>query len=374
VPRIAVAATIALVVSACQPPPPSLSPSAPPEPGPSAAAGAWTPIDLPGAAGVWFANGVIADADGFTVFGDINDRPAAWASPDGATWSSNALPGRSGFPSSGAASQAATVLIGGGSTDRCAHPFGQSLWRRARADATWQAVPFNQELFCAGGFENIAAFADAFAVVGTGTGDQPFAWQSSDGLAWRDAGQGLPFDAPPWLLAATDGGFIELGRGARTDVRVSVDGKAWSAVEAPPVPPAFNGDAPGMSPVALLATAQGVAAFYQSDGATTRSAWLRHADRSWSEIELEGFERGDVLTIGVTIDGTPILFGGRGRSARLWISPDLARWTAVPLPDVEAVLGLASFADRLVLVTKIPATGDPNVTRVYGAPAAVLGL
>ena len=365
---------VAFAIVGCQPGPTS-GPSGSPPAASSEAAGEWTRIDLPDAAGVWFAVGVIADADGFVVFGGVNDRAAAWTSRDGATWSSEALPGGFGFPSDGASTATATVLLGAGSTSLCAHPFGQSLWRRHRGAERWEPVPFVEPLFCAGGFEEMAATDDAFAVVGMGTGDQPFAWQSDDGMTWRDAGAGLPSNAPPSLIAASDAGFLELGRGERTDVRASVDGKTWSPVEAPPVPPAFNGGAPGMSPAVLLATSRGVLAIYESDGAAARSAWLRNADASWSEVVLRGFEPGDVISGGIAIGDKPFLFGSRGGRARLLSSTDLATWDPVPIPDGGGVMGLASFGDRTVLVTYTPdPAGGPDVTRVYEASGSLSGL
>jgi hypothetical protein len=325
----------------------------------------WTPVDLPDLVAPWSANGVIADSDGLVVYGGIGDRPAVWTSRDGLSWAAAALPGGFGFPASAAASTTATVLLGAGTTSRCAHPFGEFLWRRTSGATSWDAVPFVEPLFCAGGFAEISETRDAFAVVGMGTGDQPFAWQSGDGMAWRDAAAGIPFDAPPSVVAGDAGGFLELGRGGRTDARTSIDGSAWSAVQAPPVPPAFNGDAPGMSPAVLLATPVGMLAIYQSDGADTRSAWRRNADGSWTEIKLVGFEPGDAISGGVTVLGTPFVFGGRQGTANLWTSIDLATWTHVPIPEAMAVLGLATFGGRTVLVVWIEPTGGPNVTRAY---------
>lgn len=365
--RLVLAVALTIAVVGCQPGPTSGPSSGLPAPSPSVAvSGGWTLVDLPDAIGAWFASGVIADSDGFVVFGGVNDRAAIWTSRDGDSWTSGALPGGFGFPSDGATSATAMVLLGAGSTSLCAHPFGESLWRREHGAQAWNAVAFDQPLFCAGGLADIAATRNAFAVVGMGTGDQPFAWQSDDGVTWRDAAAGLPVNAPPSLITATDGGFLEVGRGERTDVRASVDGKAWSPVEAPPVPPAFNGNAPGMSPALLLASALGVLAIYESDAASLRSAWQRNADLSWSEIALEGFEPGDVISAGITVDGKPFLFGSRGGAATLVTSTDLATWLPVRIPEAGAILGLASFEDRTVLVTYTPdPAGGPDVTRVY---------
>jgi hypothetical protein len=220
----------------------------------------------------------------------------------------------------------------------------------------------------------MAATEDSLAVVGMGTGDQPFAWQSDDGLSWRDAAAAFPFDTPPSLLTATAGGFLELGRGERTDVRASIDGRTWSAVEGPPVPPAFNGDAPGMSPEVLLATTLGALAIYESDGASNRSAWRRNPDASWSEVALQGFEPGDVISSGIAIGGRPFLFGSRQGAASLMTSTDLATWVPVPIPEGGGVLGLASVGERTVLVTYTPDPAvAPDVTRVYETSGSLGG-
>ena len=364
--RRAFAVALTIAVIGCQPGPTSGPSSDLPAPSPSSVAGGWTLVDLPDATGVWFASGVIADPDGFVVFGGVNNRAAIWTSRDGNSWTSGALPGGFGFPSDTAASGTATVLLGGGSTSLCAHPFGESLWRREHGAQAWDPVPFDEPLFCAGGLADLAATRDAFAVVGMGTGDQPFAWQSDDGLTWRDAATGIPVEAPPSFITATDGGFLEVGRGERTDVRASVDGKRWSAVKAPPVPPAFNGGAPGMSPTLLLGTAFGVLAIYESDAAPLRSAWQRNADLSWSKVALEGFEPGDLILDGIAVGGRAYLFGSRGGAATLMTSTDLATWVPVRIPGAGGVLGLASIGGRTVLVTETPdPAGGPDATRVY---------
>ena len=357
--------TLALIVLGCQPTPsathatPSESPVRTTEAGPD-----WTPIVLPDTGEVWSAAGVIADSSGFVVFGGIAGQPAAWTSTDGTRWQSVALPPALGFPfgfpTNAAASADATVLLGGGSTSRCAHPAGETLWRRAAGREAWEWVPFVERLFCAGGLAEIAATEHSFAVVGMGTGDQPFAWQSADGLAWRDASQGLPANTPPSLIAAFDGGFMELGRGERTDVRTSVDGTAWTSAEAPPVPPAFNGNGTGMSPGVLVSTTAGVLAIYEPDSGGGRSAWRRGSDGSWSRASMTGVEPGDVIAAGVGIGANAYLLIRRGNAAALAISTDLETWALVEAPPVGALAGLASFGGRTVLVasTPDPATGD----------------
>jgi hypothetical protein len=374
-----VAALLLVLAAACQP---EASPtphstiaapdvSAPPPP----LAAAWRPVDLPDGRGKRYAAGVIADSDGFVVYGGSPDRPIAWSSADAITWEAEALPGGEGSPTKAAASADVTVLLGGGSTSRCAHPFAEFLWRRAAGDRNWEAVPFNPRLFCAGGSAAIAANAQGFMVAGMGTGDVPFAWSSADGLDWQDRAVGLPLEAPPpWALAATEEEFIELGRGERTEVRMTAEGQEWRLVPAPPVAPAFNPDGPGMSPAVLLATPGGALAVYQADDASVRSAWLRQADGTWALIELDGVAAGRWVSGGTTIGDVACLFVTRsGGSAAVLVSADLATWRELSIPAVRSVLALARFDGALVLVV----AGNrehhgPNPPLVFLADAAVL--
>lgn len=367
--RRTLAVLAALTLVACQPTI-SPSPSSPSVTPPPSATGTWTRINLPDAIGSWRAMGVIADADGFIVYGGINNRPAVWTSVDATTWTSIALAGSNVFPTDGAASDGATVLIGVGTTNLCAHPSGEFVWRRARGEVDWQAAPFVQDLFCAGGFPHIAANGNLFVVAGTNGGDAPFAWRSVDGLRWVDASNGLRLDTPPALLTATEKGFLELGRGERTDAEASADGTAWQSVEAPPVPPAFNPNGQGMSPVALLSTVRGTLAIFQSDDASVLSAWRRQADGSWTVAKLSGLRVGDGISRSVTIGGQAYLFVNRGARAMLLTSADLATWIEVGIPDLDAATGLAAFDGRMVLVGSVIDPAGDEHSQVFVADVA----
>ncbi|HEY4227998.1 MAG TPA: hypothetical protein VGM49_06640, partial [Candidatus Limnocylindrales bacterium] len=86
----AAAAAAAVAIAACQPSPSPVPTGAPVAPSATAATTSigWTSIDLPDAIGPWEAAGVIADADGFVIYGAVNDEPAAWTSVDGEIWAS----------------------------------------------------------------------------------------------------------------------------------------------------------------------------------------------------------------------------------------------------------------------------------------------
>jgi hypothetical protein len=359
------------IVMACQPstsPSPTGAPPSAPTPT-TVVSGTWRPLELLDAVGFWRATGVVADADGFVVYGNVNDRPAAWTSGDATTWTSVALPGINVFPSAAAASKTATVLIGVGTTSQCAHPSGEFVWRRASGDEPWAGVPSNQALFCAGGFPLIAANDSTFVVAGAGTGDVPFAWHSDDGLTWQDAGQGLPIDVFPTVLGTTLSGFVLLGRGERTFVQTSPDGNGWTPAEAPAVPPAFNPNGPGMFPAALVETAAGTLAIYASDDASAISAWRRQGDGSWDEARMTGLESGDAIAEGPSLDGRASLFVTRQGRAALLTSTDLSNWTDVLIPDLASITGLATFASRSVLVGNVTDAAGDDHSLVFVADA-----
>lgn len=366
--RICVCVIAGALAVGCQPQPSSspLPPTVPaatvlaPASTPSLPAG-WTAVDLPDTNVPWGAAGVIADASGFVIYGGIGQLPAAWTSPDGTAWTSVQLPGFNLRPFIAAASESATVLLGIGETDQCAHPSGEFHWRREAGQEAWNAVPF-RDLFCAGGFPKIAAGPGGFMVAGTGTGEQPFAWASADGRTWRDASAGLDFDAPPWLVVATDAEFVTIGRGIRTEAWSSADGIAWRSIPAPPVAPAFAPGGGGMEPVALLPTRFGTLAVFQDEEGGLTEGWLRHPDGSWARVEVNDVQRGDFIGGGAVLGGDPVLFVFDNSVGRLLTSSDLEMWSEIPIPRVGSIDGLATFAGRTVLVA-----GEPDPRKGLGA-------
>jgi hypothetical protein len=325
----------------------------------------WTEIDRPDEDPLWSPSNLIVDDEGFLIFGNVGARLATWRSADGASWTSAPLVGGfDTFPSFGAATADATVLIGGTSTDRCAHPFGWFLWRQVRGQQDWVAVPFQKDLFCAGGQAHIAASADTFVVAGTGTGEQPFAWRSADGAHWFDASNGLTFDAPPALLASTPDGFIEIGRGSITDVRV-LGNTGWASVPGAPVLPAFGGEIAGLEPTVALTTDAGLFAFFQHEDPLQWSGWLRRPDGSWTEIGYDGLVRGFVQR-GFTLRGMPYLAVFDGQVTHLVGSSDLKTWVEVPTPRLSSIGSVAVFGDRVLLFgDKDPVGKGPGNPGLY---------
>jgi hypothetical protein len=307
----------------------------------------WTEIVRPDDDPLWGAQGMLSDADGFLLYGGVGDQLMTWSSADGRSWSAAPLPGVTEGPSLAAATSDATVLVAITGTNRCAHPVGEWLWRRVAGQQEWAAVPFEPGLFCAGGIPQIAASNDAFVVAGTGTGEQPFSWRSVDGLHWFDVSNGLSFDAPPALLASTPDGFVEIGRGSITDIRI-LRNSGWTAMSAPPVPPAFNGELPGLEPAVALLTNAGLFAFFQREDPLKWSAWLRRPGGQWIEVGIAGLPLGFVQG-GTTIRGQPYLFVFDGQLTHLVGSADQQTWTEVATPPLSQIGGVAVFDGRALL-------------------------
>ena len=320
----------------------------------------WTEVELPNAEGGTLGRVIVAP-DGFLIFGGIADRSLTWWSADGASWVAAILPsnGADHLPWVGTSTATATVLVGSGTAVQCAHPFGEVLWRRERGEPAFSVVPFDANLFCAGGSFSIAAFEERFVVAGRGTGEQPFAWLSDDGQHWVDGSNGLSFDAPPEILALTNAGFMEIGYGPITDVRLlGPDG--WTRIAPPPVQSA----AEGMQPVILVSTAAGPLAIFQSSDGDRASAWLRDANGAWSQASLAGIP-GGFLQAGTSVRGVPYLHVFDGAQAHLYASADLTNWVEVQTPGLSEIGSLAVVGNRVVIVgNKGPyemGLGDPGV-------------
>jgi hypothetical protein len=212
----------------------------------------------------------------------------------------------------------------------------------------------------------------SFVVAGMGTGDQPFAWASRDGLRWTDESAQLPFEAPPWQLAWTGAEFLALGRGETTAAFASTDGSRWKRVPGPPVPAAFA-EAPqvGMSPISLLATEQDTLALYQTDDGSTTSIWRRKADGSWVGLPLDGFDPQDQVSGGTTIAGQFYLFVGRAGDGVILRSRDGSTWTDIGRFPSRTVGALAAFGGRAVLVASLPGE-DRDQSQVFVADASTI--
>jgi hypothetical protein len=379
------AALIFLAACTALPNPPSLGPTTPSaSPGaslagphtttspiavaspPSSPTGDWqrvwpTPDDREG-----FLTDVIATRTGFLAVGaDSLQRPFALSSKDGASWTSEVVPGRQFGP---------TALIPWG--DRvlgvasgglpCAHPFGVDTWIRA-ADASWTEAPFD-ELFCSGASLDAVIVDDAPIIVGTGPGDNPVAWSSTDGLRWTDHSQAFTGLLPH--AVATDGqtavAFGESGSGLWTST--TVDGRSWSATS--PIPGTSKG-------IAIHAAfwIDGLPTVIASEGRTVGTI-RSDGSGGWTTQPADTLDADQLGT--VRSDGTGLLaVGGVDTAAMAWVSADGVRWRRLVLPDVLSALNASVQAvairdERAILLGSIlNAAGNP-VSAIWIGPAELV--
>jgi hypothetical protein len=260
--------------------------------------------------------------------GQAAELARAWSSPDGLAWAVDQLPSDGRTPSLAIPWKDQVVAIGGGVSNRCAHPVALDSWLRT-SDGVWQEAPW-AELFCAGGSPSAAAASDHVVVAGSGTGDVPFLLFSDDALRWTD------------IPLAPDVGFprsvASLGD---TDVLMgtSLDGGVWASVSRGGVtwstPTPMGGPAADVLAVlsmngtfvAILRTAAGVVGAYESaDGV------------SWTSAQAVGIDGQQVGRI-VAVDGGLVALGADESGPRLWASADGTNWRALDVPVDAGVTG-----------------------------------
>jgi hypothetical protein len=317
-----------------------------------------TPDDREG-----FLMDAIATRAGFVAVGaDSLQRPFALSSADGASWTSEVVPGRQFGPAAliSWGDQVLGVASGG---LPCAHPFGVDTWIRS-ADASWTEAAFD-ELFCSGASLDAVIVDDAPIVVGTGPGDNPVAWSSTDGLRWVDHSQVFAGLLPH--AVATDGqtavAFGEGGSGIWTST--TADGHAWSPTS--PIPGTSNGIVIhaafwiGGRPTVIASEGRTVGTI-QSDG-----------NGGWTTQPADTLDADQLGTI--RSDGTGLLaVGGVDTAAMAWVSSDGVRWRRLVLPDVlgapnASVQAVAIRDERAILLGSILNPAGNPVSAVWVGPA-----
>ena len=199
---------------------------------PSASDAGWRLVQLPDAGPVGMISD-IASLPGAVVAAGVGPpsgaNGVAWTSvDDGATWTSEPVPGAAGVLVRLTPWGDRLLAIGesGGDTG-CAHP-STVLIRVRDPGGTWAAAP-SDDLFCAGGLPGAAVSGARAVVVGAGTGDTAYAWSSEDGLHWTD--RSGAFDGRiPQGVAVDGSGFVAFGSGfdaAPPWSSRSADGASW---------------------------------------------------------------------------------------------------------------------------------------------------
>jgi hypothetical protein len=320
-----------------------------------------TPDDREG-----FLVDVIATRTGFVAVGaDSLQHPFALSSADGASWTSEVVPGRQFGPAALIpwGDQVLGVASGG---LPCAHPFGVDTWIRA-ADASWTEAAFD-ELFCSGASLDPVIVDDAPIVVGTGPGDNPVAWSSADGLHWVDHSQVFAGLLPH--AVATDGqtavAFGEGDSGLWTST--TADGHSWSPT----------------SPIPGTSTGIVIHAAFWIDGRPTVIASEGRAvgtiqpgaNGGWTTQPADTLDADQLGTI--RSDGTGLLaVGGVDTAAMAWVSADGVRWRRLVLPDVlgapsASVQAVAIRDGRAILLGSILNSAGNPVSAIWVGPAELV--
>ena len=345
---------------------------------PSASDAGWRLVQLPDAGPVGMISD-IASLPGAVVAAGVGPpsgaNGVAWTSvDDGATWTSEPVPGAAGVLVRLTPWGDRLLAIGesGGDTG-CAHP-STVLIRVRDPGGTWAAAP-SDDLFCAGGLPGAAVSGARAVVVGAGTGDTAYAWSSEDGLHWTD--RSGAFDGRiPQGVAVDGSGFVAFGSGfdaAPPWSSRSADGATW------PRPQPLT-DLTGLTMVGNPVVLDGHPVVFVADP-TGAIGLLRPEAGGGSRSEpVNGLSRATLARI-VAVEGGLVAFGGEGGPAAS-VSTDGVSWRAVTLPreavagGAGAILTGATIADgRAYLVGQIP-VGTGAASRSIGAlwtgPAALL--
>jgi hypothetical protein len=304
---------------------------------------------------------VIAHEGMLYAAGSVGDGPVAplvVSSPDGITWTREAISSAFGRPSALYALGGRLLALGAGETSNCAHPFAIDTWARA-ADATWTEAPWKEALCAGREWAGLLDRAGTVALVGVGSGGQPLSWSSNDGLTWRDLRPAVDDVSP--RAAVVDGDAI-LGFGAGPDDRArairSVDGRRFDAAPFPVLPPEAN---------VIAALWRGPALdVFLGDGPHLGLA-TRDASGVWSTSPATGIRAdqiGRILAVGDRVVALGTDESGRQLA---WSSDDGVSWIAVPMPNAgpdTSVSGIARIGDLAVLVG---GADTPDGSRTVGA-------
>jgi hypothetical protein len=320
---------VEIVVAACGPgPTPSVAQTAEPV-ATTDAADPWTRIDVPDPGGVF--NDIATTESGVVIVGAAGPAAQlarAWNSPDGLAWAVDQMPSDGRTPSLLMSWKDQLVAIGGGVSNRCAHPAALDSWLRT-SDGVWQEAPW-ADIFCAGGTPSAAAASDHVVVAGSGTGDVPFLWFSNDALRWTDIP--LPRDVGFARAVASIGDTdVLMGTSLEGAVWVSSSrgGISWST------PVSIGGPAADVLAVvsldgrfvAILRTEAGVVGAYESaDGV------------GWTSAQAVGIDGQQVGRV-VAIEGGLVALGADESGPKLWVSTNGTSWRAVKVPRDAGVTG-----------------------------------
>lgn len=381
----AAAATVVLLAGCWSAP--RAAPAAPLRPGwqavtlpvPSGAPGRLLLRDVAQCGGRWFAVGAVADAAGAT-------RPAAWSSPDTATWTPLRLTARSAYGAENVLTAAACrngLLAAVGAKSGGVHGNPRiSTWRQL-ADGTAVEVPAEFEVFGGPDAVNVGRIAGGPAgwLIAGNRGTGAAVWSSADATEFQLVSGVAPLASDPagrsWAAdaAATASGWVLVGSlrspgrpGGDPAVWTSPDGRAWQRRVLPDAAP--PGDlqrvvAVGDRLVGLGRRGDSLAAWTAGpEGADWRPGGSLPAAAGGPTAQVAALTStgGGVAAV----VSTPTGVTG-------WFSPDGGGWSAVevprPLPGgADRSVALAGSADRLVLAADDAEGGSLWTAQAPGRP------
>jgi hypothetical protein len=292
---------------------------------------------------------VVSSPAGFLVVGaagPAGQQPVVLRSADGQAWASEAIDSGFASPASLVSWGDRAVAMGGGETDRCAHPSALDTWSRA-ADGTWTEAPFDQD-FCVGAATTTLLIHDDHPfLIGAGSGDISYVMTSDDGRHWTLRQQ--PFNGVYPVAAATDGSTIWVF-GYRGDGRAatlsSPDGNSFGAAAPLPIlgPETAVLDAVSFRGKLVVVTTSG-----------PNVGILRpEAGGGWQVEPAAGIPGDQVGGIVVVGDRLVAIGGDENGTPLAWSSADGTSWSPVRLPAEAGtgatITGIAESNGVAVLV------------------------
>jgi hypothetical protein len=299
--------------------------------------------------------------------GQAGEIAMAWSTGDGITWTPEDIPSRGTSPRAILPWEDRFLVIGGGSSNRCAHPGEIDTWVR-RPDGSWLEAPF-QDVFCgANGLTPLLRDTHAW-IIGNGFGEVPTALDSAEGLTWTNRSAALG-DIQILAAGVDETGLWISGRAGdtgRPDVRTSPDGRHWTSVDVSSV---GLTDAPD-----LLMLPGGIALM----GPTNRGpALVRRAGDAWQPEAIRGLEGLFLRRIHPAGAGLVAIADREDGSSALLVSADGATWQPVGAPaevgPTPTLTDVAVGRSLVVLAGQVPgATADDHAAGgVWTAPLSIL--
>ena len=355
-------------------PSPTVAPSPSVAASPSSVATGWRLDGLAAKNVATTFSDVLALPDGFLVSGENGPRgeiPVVLRSADGLIWSADTIGSTFAAPTQLRVVGDRVLAVGGGESDKCAHPSGLDTWARG-SGGIWAETPFDPDFVCIGsGSSTLLGLGGKAVVLGSGSGDVPFLWTSTDGLHWVDGGR--PFGEVFPQAAATDGTTLWVF-GPEPDGRSVVISRTGDGAFGAPAP------IPGLGPDASIQSAvwlNGALSLVVFEGGHV-GILTSDGRGGWTAVPSSGGPSSDDVSRVESVDGLLVALGADPTAGpRIWTSATGTTWTAVAVPaeaDADANLtGIAVGNGIAVAVGQVTSSdGTHAVAAIWAAPASIL--